>query len=141
MATEIALDAARSFFENVKSNAGNPLKVTFSTKSSTTDIAADALTFAQQLVSQVNQSYGTDTHSDSMNINEFTQFVTGGEVKLFQSLSDPKQKSIVEDAFYDISKNRALASASDFAEYLRVRDAADNSTNSMNGVATINFLA
>lgn len=134
---EIAVSAAVAFLKLIPGSSGKPFQIPFSTKSSTTDIAADSLKFADQVVDQTNLDKGTDTDTKTLNVDEFARLASGDKVKKLSQITDSAQKALVEETFYDISKNKALATASDFAEYLRVRDARDGKTD---GQATINFL-
>ncbi|OGH60624.1 MAG: hypothetical protein A3G34_10875 [Candidatus Lindowbacteria bacterium RIFCSPLOWO2_12_FULL_62_27] len=137
MASEIAVSSAVSFFQNIPKTPGKPLDLTFSTKTTSSDIAGDALKFADQLVTLVNQTEGTDTDTTTVNIDEFTRLASGDRIKKFSQITDTAQKSLIQETFEDITKGRPLATASDLAEYLRFRDGRDGTTD---GKAAINFL-
>ena len=135
--SEVAVSAAITFFQNIPKSLGTSMPVAFSTKSTTSDIAGDALKFSDQLVTQVNQTQGTDTSTTTMNIDEFTRLASGDKIKTFAGITDEAQKSLIRDTFKDISKGHTLATASDFSDYLRLRDSEDGATD---GHAVINFL-
>lgn len=136
MADNIAVNSAISFYSSIPKNGGKPYKLQFSTDSAAVDIADDAQLFADQLVSQINQR-GTDTDTKTVNIDEFTRLASGNKFKKLSEVTDDAQKSVLQETFNDISKGRALATSSDIAEFLRVRDTKDGKTD---GNAVINFL-
>ncbi len=138
MATEIAVSSAISFFQSAKTAGGQPLNVAFSAKSETTDIAADATTFSTQLTSQINQSYGLDSDSTTVTLDEFTRFASGDRIQKFSDISDSATRDLVKEAFDSITGgNKSQATAGAFAEFLRVQDSKDGKTD---GHAIINFL-
>ncbi len=133
---EVAVSAAISFFQSIPNNSGKPYLLAFSTKSTSTDIAQDALKFSDQLVSQINQK-GTDTDTQSVNIDEFTRLASGDQFKKFSDITDAAKKSIIKETFSDITKGKSVATSADIANYLTVRDGKDGKTD---GSAVINFL-
>lgn len=138
MATsEIAVSAAVNFFQDISANAGKPFNLAFSTKSTSTDIAADALKFSTQLVSDVNNQLGIDTDTATITIDEFTRLASGNKIKTFAGITDSAKKSLIQDTFNEISGDRSTATASDIAEYIRIQDTKDAKTD---GHAVLNFL-
>lgn len=135
--SEISVDAAISFFKNIPANAGKPYVLAFSTKTSSSDIAQDAGKFSTQLVQDINNRYGSDLDTDSVNIDEFTRMASGDKYSTYNGITDNAKKALVHATFNEISGNRSTATASDIGEYLRVRDYKDGETN---GQAVINFL-
>ena len=138
MSSEIAVDAASAFLQNIQKTAGtgNPYNLAFSTKSATTDIAADALKFADQIVAAVNKN-GTDTDTRTLNIDEFTRLASGGKITKFTDITDSAKQALIKDTFNGITHNGATLTASDLADHITLRDSADGTTD---GNAVINFL-
>ncbi len=136
--SEVAVSNAIRFFEESLKRPAKPVPVVFSAKSNSTDISNDGLKFAEQLVTQIDQKYGTDTQTKTFNIDEFTKFVSGGKIRKFNEISDASKKEQVQATFDDITGGRkATATAGNFAEYLRIRDTKDGKTD---GQTTVNFL-
>ena len=135
--SEIAVDAAISFFQTISKNSGKPVEIPFSTKTASADIAGDASKFGTQLVADTNLKLGTDLDSSTLNINEFTRLISADRFKKFSEITDDGQKAVVRDTFDQITKGKSLMTASDIGEFLRVQDSTDGTTD---GHATVNFL-
>ncbi|MBI4179272.1 hypothetical protein HY522_07620 [bacterium] len=134
---EFAVSAADGFYNAVPKNSGKPFLLTYSNKSTTTDIADDAFKFSEQIVEQINLSKGTDSKSTTLNIDEFTRFASNDQFKTFAAVDDAAQRAVIQETFKEISGNRSEATIQDLADYLRVRDSRDGDTN---GQAMVNFL-
>ena len=131
------ITAARTMFSAVATNKNKPYQLVFSDQESATNIATDSSTFSNQLVDQINQSFGTDNKTKTSNINEFTRFVSNDEFKKFSQIKDPGDKALVEATFNEISGNKTEATISNLADYIRTRDSKDGKTD---GKAVLNFL-
>lgn len=135
--SDFAVDAASALFQAVPRNKAKPYLLTFSNKSTATDISTDANKFANQLVDQINQSFGTDASNKTVNIDEFTQFASGKKFKKFSDVKDPGQKAVIQSTFNEISGNRSQATVANMADYVRGRDSKDGKTD---GQGVLNFL-
>lgn len=138
MANEVAVSSAIAFFQAAPTAGGSPYNLAFSVKSSTSDIAGDALKFSGQLVTQMNQTYGTDNDVTTFNIDEFTRFASGDKQKKFSEIEDISTSNLIRDTFDEITGGgKSIATASNLSEYIRLRDTKDGKTD---GHAVINFL-